>query len=100
MMSDVQAIRSDFKRLTEAGFPRNFPIVQCPNPPLAVGLLAGAIGGLVHGRGHDYAVAISYLAIGVWAYEELTQGVNLFRRLLGAAFAVLMVVRIANALHG
>ena len=65
-----------------------------------MGLLAGAIGGSVHGRGHDYAVAISYLAIGVWAYVELTQGVNWFRRLLGAAFAILMVVRIANALHG
>ena len=96
----MKAIRSDFKRLTEIGFPRSFPVVQFPNGPLIVGLAAGAIGGAVHGRAHDYAVSISYLAIGVWAYEELTQGVNWFRRLLGAAFAVLIVVRIANALHG
>lgn len=96
----MRAVHSDFKRLTEIGFPRSFPLVQFPNAPLIVGLLAGAIGGVVHGREHDYAVAISYLAIGVWAYEELTQGVNWFRRLLGAAFAILMVVRIANALHG
>jgi hypothetical protein len=96
----VQALRSDYKRLTETGFPRSFPLVQFPNAPLIMGLLAGATGGAVHGRGHDYAVAISYLAIGVWAYEELTQGVNWFRRLLGAAFAILMVVRVANALHG
>jgi hypothetical protein len=96
----VRAIRSDYKRLTEIGFPHSFPVVQFPNGPLIVGLLAGAIGGVVHGRGHDYAVSVSYLAIGVWAYEELTQGVNWLRRLLGAAFAILMVVRIANALHG
>jgi hypothetical protein len=96
----VQALRSDFKRLTKTGFPRSFPLVQFPNAPLIVGLLAGAVGVLAHGRAHDYAVAISYLAIGVWAYEEITQGVNWFRRLLGAAFAILMIVRIANALHG
>lgn len=68
--------------------------------PLAVGLVAGAVGGLVHGTAHDYAVSICYLAIGVWAYGEMARGVNWFRRLLGAAFAVLMVVRVANALHG
>ncbi len=62
--------------------------------------MAGAIGGVAHGRAHDYAVAICYLAIGAWAYGEMADGVNWFRRLLGAAFAVLMVVRVANALHG
>jgi hypothetical protein len=96
----VHAIRSDFKRLTEVGFPRSFPVVQFPNAPLMVGLLASASGGFVNGRAHDYAISISHVAIGVWAYEELTQGVNWFRRLLGATFAILTIVRVANALHG
>jgi hypothetical protein len=34
-----------------------------------------------------------------WAYEELAHGVNWFRHLLGAAYAVIMVVRVARALH-
>ncbi|HEX5851571.1 MAG TPA: hypothetical protein VFY36_00620 [Solirubrobacteraceae bacterium] len=93
-------IRRDLERLTESGFPRSFPVVQLPNIPLMVGLVAGAIGRLVHGTKHDYAVSLSYLAIGVWAYGELAHGVNWFRRLLGATFAILMVVRVAKALHG
>jgi hypothetical protein len=35
----------------------------------------------------------------IWAYEELAHGVNWFRRLLGATYAVIMVVRVAHALH-
>jgi len=35
----------------------------------------------------------------IWAYEELVHGVNWFRRLLGLAYVILLVVRVANALH-
>jgi hypothetical protein len=48
----------------------------------------------------DYATSVSYLALMVWAYEELAHGVNWFRRVLGLAFAVILVVRVAHALHG
>jgi hypothetical protein len=34
----------------------------------------------------------------IWAYEELVHGVNWFRRLLGLAFMILLVVRGADAL--
>jgi hypothetical protein len=33
------------------------------------------------------------------AYEELVHGVNWFRRLLGLAYVILLVVRVAGALH-
>jgi hypothetical protein len=81
-------------------FPRRFPIVQFPNLPLAVALVAGAVANLVNGTAHDYAASVSYLALMVWAYDELAHGVNWFRRMLGLAFVVIVVVRVAHALHG
>jgi hypothetical protein len=88
-----------FKRLTQLSFPRRFPIVQFPNAPLIVAFLAGAAAARTHGSGHAYLAAISFLAFGIWAYEELLHGVNWFRRLLGLAYAIVLVVRVAHALH-
>ena len=87
-----------FKRLTDLGFPRRFPIVQFPNLPLIVALLAAETGRLIDGVGEQYAVAVAYLATGVWAYEELAQGVNWFRHLLGLVVAIVLIVRVAGAL--
>jgi hypothetical protein len=89
-----------YKRLTQLSFPRSFPIVQFPNLPLAVALIAGEAANLMRGSGHAYATSVSYLALTVWAYEELTHGVNWFRRLLGVVFVGVVVVRVAHALHG
>jgi len=68
--------------------------------PLAVALVAGAVASLVNGAGHRYAMSVAYLALTIWAYEELAHGVNWFRRMLGLAFVVILVVRVAHALHG
>jgi hypothetical protein len=88
-----------FKRLTHLSFPRRFPIVQFPNLPLIVALLAGAAAGRLSGWAHAYATSVSYLAMAIWAYEEVARGANWFRRLLGLAFLVIVTVRIASALH-
>jgi hypothetical protein len=84
--------------LTGLSFPRRFPVVQFPNLPLIVALLAGEVGKLLDGSAHSYAASVSYLALTVWAYEELVHGVNWFRRLLGLAAMILLVVRVADAL--
>ncbi len=88
------------KRLPEIGYPRNFPIVQFPNLPLAVGLLGGLAAGATTGSAHRYALSLSYLGISVWAYEELAHGVNWVRRLLGLVFVAVMVARVAHLVHG
>ena len=90
---------SAVKRLPELSFPRSYPLVQFPNLPLAVGLLADVAAGRTSGTAHSYAQALSYLGISVWAYEEMAHGVNGFRRALGLAFAVVTVVQVAHALH-
>ena len=88
-----------FKHLTEFGLPRRFPVVQFPNLPLIVALIAGAAGAFLHGSAHSYAAAVSYLAITIWAYEELVHGANWFRRLLGLTFEILLIIRVAHAVH-
>ena len=75
------------------------PIVQFPNAPLIVAFLAGQVAGRVHGQGHADAAAISYLALTVWAYEELFHGVNWFRNLLGLAYLASTAAHLALALH-
>ena len=88
-----------FKRLTTLGFPRRFPIVQFPNLPLIIAFVAGEAGDLLRGPGHSFAVSVSYLALTVWAYEELVHGVNWFRHLLGLAYVVVLVIRVAHGLQ-
>jgi hypothetical protein len=90
-----------YKRLTGLSFPRRFPIVQFPNLPLIVAALAGAAGKFpfLDGSAHSYAASVSYLAMTIWAYEELVHGASWFRRLLGLAYVILLVVRMADALH-
>jgi hypothetical protein len=88
-----------FKRLTELGFPRRFPVVQFPSLPLIVAFLAGEAGRFLAGSAHSYAASVSCLAMTVWAYEELVHGVNWFRHLLGLAFVIILIVRVAHALH-
>jgi hypothetical protein len=99
MKAGLLSLGLSFKRLTEFGFPRRFPIVQFPNLPLIVAFLAGGAGTFLDGSADSYAASVSYLALTIWAYEELVHGVNWFRRLLGLAFVILLIVRVAHAVH-
>ncbi len=67
--------------------PRRYPIFQSPNPPLIVAMLAGAVARTTRGPTARGAAVISALAQLVWAYQEITEGANGFRRLLGLAGA-------------
>jgi hypothetical protein len=89
-----------YQRLTRLGFPPRFQMVQFPNLPLIIGFVAGTASGMVHGTAHPYLAAVGYLAMTTWAYEELVHGSNWFRHLLGLAYAVLLVVRVAHAIQG
>jgi hypothetical protein len=95
-----RAIWRRFERLTQLGWPRDFPIVQFPNAPLIIAFVAGAAAGHTHGSAHFYLAAISYLTLTIWAYEELLHGVNWFRHLLGLGYAISTAVHLALALGG
>jgi hypothetical protein len=99
MRANTLSVWLAFKRLTALGFPRRFPIVQFPNLPLIAAFVAGEAAVFLGDPVRPYARSVSYLAMTVWAYEELVSGVNWFRRLLGLAYAIVMIVRVAHALH-
>jgi hypothetical protein len=87
-----------YKWVTALSFPPRFPMVQFPNLPLALAFIAGWTASALSGHPHSYAQAVSYLAMTVWAYEELAHGVNWFRHLLGMAFVLILIVRVAHAI--
>jgi hypothetical protein len=62
--------------------------------------VAGLASKSLHGADHRYALAIAYLGMTVWAYEEFATGVNWFRHLLGLVYLVILVMRVAHAIHG
>ena len=78
--------------------PGGFVLAQWPNPPLWVALAAGLLGRFTDGLVHAYATAAFFMALTIWAYLEVTDGVNWFRRLLGAAGLIYVVVRMAGAI--
>ena len=83
----------------QQGWPPGFVLVQVPNTPLIVALVAVVVAHLAGGRLADFADAVSRLALAVFAYLELTDGVNWFRRLLGAVVLAYVTLRLTAALH-
>lgn len=86
------------RRVMQFGWPRGFPIVQFPNVALLTAFASGLVAARIHGVGHNDAAAVSYVAMTIWAYEELVHGVNWFRHLLGLVYIVSTVTHLALAL--
>jgi hypothetical protein len=91
-------VRIALRRIQDSGSRDAFPLVQFPNLPLIVAFLASQASHLVAAPMQPYARSLAYLAMAVRAYEELSDGVNWFRRLLGLAYVVTIVLRVAHAL--
>jgi hypothetical protein len=79
-------------------WPAGYPLAQFPNAPLLVALAGWAVAAPTDGAVHDYARATFYAGLAAWAWEELADGVNLFRRALGAAGLAYVVVKVGQAL--
>lgn len=96
--SRAKRLWQTFQKVRALGWPRRFPIVQFPNLPLALAFVSGQAARRLSGSAHASALAISFLAMGVWAYLELTDGVNWFRRLLGAYYIAITALHLGHAL--
>jgi hypothetical protein len=90
--------RKLIRRVREFGWPHDFPIVQFPNVPLLAAFVGGQAAAVSHGAGHAAATVVSYAAMTIWAYEELLDGVNWFRHLLGLVYLISTVAHIALGL--
>ena len=91
-------VRRVWARMRGWSWPPAYPIAQFPNPPLIIGLLALGLRHLASGVWAIAFAVVGYAFIGAWAYLELTMGVNLFRRALGAAGLAYTLVAIARLL--
>ena len=96
-MSTAATLAEQWRR-AQHGWPARFPLVQAPNAPLLVALGGGLTAAVTDGSAHAYGRAVLYAGLSVWAWEEMTGGVNWARRLLGAAGAVYVVARVGSAL--
>jgi hypothetical protein len=79
---------------------RGYTVAQFPNAPLWLAL-AGLILGRLLASGstaHALARALFYVGLGIWAWLELSDGVNGFRRVLGAAGLAYVLVSLAGDL--
>lgn len=78
---------------------RGYVVGQFPNTPLWIALAALLAARLTNDGAtiHDLARAIFYVALTVWAYEEVAYGVNGFRKALGVVALGLIVVGVARA---
>lgn len=95
---DRKLIVVGVKRVRGFGWPHDFPLVQFPNMPLIAAFAGGQAAAVFHGAGHVAAAVVSYAALTIWAYEELVDGVNWFRHLLGLVYMISTVAHIALAL--
>ena len=100
MASALTSLQAAYKRMTSTGWPRSFPVAQFPNPPLLVALGGSLVARLSSGQTHSLGRAVFYLGLAVWAWEEMTAGVNWFRRLMGAGALVWLVIQLADYIPG
>jgi hypothetical protein len=92
-------VLAQMRQMAQWKWPRDFPLVQFPNPPLLIALLANGGARLTSGSGHRLLMALSYASLSVWAYEEARHGENWFRRTLGLGFAAYIVIELSRALR-
>lgn len=64
-------------------------VVQVPNYPLFIWIVATIIAFFLHGAAHTIVSGIAAIALIYWAVLELVKGVDWFRRVLGGVVLVL-----------
>jgi hypothetical protein len=79
---------------------RGYTVAQFPNAPLIFGLIGMLASWILASDSTAWALARAafYVGIAVWAWLELSDGVNGFRRVLGAAGLLYVLVSLAGDL--
>ncbi len=85
-------------RRGQTGWPRSFPVIQFPNPPLLLAFAGLGLAAVTDQTAHDTGRAVFTIGFGVWAWQEAVDGVNWLRRLIGAGGLIWIVARLAGEL--
>lgn len=88
--------RETWDRL-QHGWPVSYPLVQFPNAPLLVSFAGSAVHRLFDGDVADYGTAVARIGLAIWAWLELTAGVNVVRRIFGIVGLVVVAHALATA---
>ena len=75
-------------------------VFQSPNKPALIVLVAAVAHLFLTGQSYGWVVAIFYLFAGIWAYLEITSGVNNFRKIIGAIVMILVITSLGSQLVG
>jgi len=74
-----------------------FTIAQFPNKWLWIMIITWPLGHILPGQYGVLAKTVFYVTAVIWSYEEIINGVNWFRNLLG--FSVMMLVMVSLAIN-
>lgn len=79
---------------------RGYTVAQVPNLPLIVALVAAVVSRFLTDGSFAFCLAraVFYAALAIWAWLELTEGVNGFRRVLGAGGLAFVLYSLARDL--
>lgn len=79
---------------------RGLTVAQFPNAAIAIWMVSTVTARVTSGTAESIALAVATVALIAWAYLELTDGANWFRRLLGVAVLAYVIVKLASVLPG
>lgn len=71
-------------------------IFQKPNKSLIIAMTALLISMISVGILQRISSSVYYIAIIIWAYEEISTGVNWFRKLLGSIVLLMILAGLVN----
>ncbi|MFD6063673.1 hypothetical protein [Rhodococcus wratislaviensis] len=80
------------------GYPAAYPIVQLPNPAILLAAAGLVIALLSSGTDRAYALSGFFLALTVWAWLELIDGVNWPHRVLGGFTLAWIAIEVGQRL--
>ena len=70
----------------------SYTLIQFPNKALWVAIAAAVVNMFATGNLHQVVAAVFYIALLIWAYQEVTSSVNTFRRVLGGVVIIYIFV--------
>ena len=96
--SSRPTLRQRWEHLSRLEGPPGFILWQFPNPPLILALVALVVGWVTSGTAHSVARGLFVIGFAVFAWLELFEGVNWFRRLIGAGALAYLVIYLTGQL--
>jgi hypothetical protein len=83
-------------RRGQRGWPQRYPVAQLPNAPLLCAMTGRLLVARTSGAARGVGRLLFQAGLAVWAWRELAEGVNAFRRLIGGVVLLRLIARLAR----